>query len=710
MPRRGCPDVLAVRLDVDATSCARCCASAPSADEISVVDDQRRLSDLRRGTWRGRRATCSSCRTARTTSPRRETAVGPSSRRRSSRKQGSTRRCGGSRPPSSAPARRGPRIPSCAASAGRPSSRTGATACASAWHGCRRVSLSDARPRHRRRRLHRLALRPAPGGGAATHVVVLDKLTYAGNRANLDGVEHEFHQGDIADPDAVARAAEDCDAIVNFAAETHVDRSILGPAEFILTDVLGTQVLLDHVRHAQHSARARLDGRGLRRHPARRAGVQRGCAAPHVEPVFGVEGRRRAAGVRVRPDVRVDALVTRGANTYGPRQYPEKFLPLFITNALDGQHLPVYGDGRQRREWLHVEDHCDGIELALRRGGGRGLQHQRAGAREPGGREAHPRPDRRQARTSSGTSPTARATTAATPSTRPSCAGSAGRRRTPSTRAGWRRRSSGTARAASGGSRSSRASTAATTTRSTPPGSRSSVAGSPVRPGRAGFERDDGGRLRLLAALWKRSVKPHRASRDLGYRGLVGRSPFGSPPRVGARRRSRAAPCLRPGLPRARLDDDVGEPASTTTARDDHRRRGGARPRRPRLGPRPRDEPVGRLRLREARLELRADPRALLHGHARSGRRRRRPCASCWSRRRRRRSARPSPGRSTDSAGRQAKLDSGCARAQGRRSRSRRGRRCSPRTRSRRPQPISVERQRRTAASSSCRSTASSFR
>ncbi|HET7128822.1 MAG TPA: GDP-mannose 4,6-dehydratase, partial [Gaiellaceae bacterium] len=81
------------------------------------------------------------------------------------------------------------------------------------------------------------------------HVVVLDKLTYAGNRANLEGVEHEFHQGDIADPEIVARAASGVDAIVNFAAETHVDRSILGPAEFILTDVLGTQVLLDHARH-----------------------------------------------------------------------------------------------------------------------------------------------------------------------------------------------------------------------------------------------------------------------------------------------------------------------------------------------------------------------------------------------------------------------------------------------------------------------------
>src|SRR5947208_11828835 len=84
---------------------------------------------------------------------------------------------------------------------------------------------------------------------AGDEVVVLDKLTYAGNRANLEGVEHEFHHGDIADPEAVARAAQGVSAIVNFAAETHVDRSILGPAEFILTDVLGAQVLLDHARH-----------------------------------------------------------------------------------------------------------------------------------------------------------------------------------------------------------------------------------------------------------------------------------------------------------------------------------------------------------------------------------------------------------------------------------------------------------------------------
>ena len=199
-------------------------------------------------------------------------------------------------------------------------------------------------------------------------VVVLDKLTYAGNRANLEGVEHEFHQGDIADPDAVARAAQECDAIVNFAAETHVDRSILGPAEFILTDVLGTQVLLDHVRHAHlrlvHVSTDEVYGDIPLDAPACSEDAPLRTSSPYSASKAGGE-------LQVFAYVRtfgVDALVTRGANTYGPRQYPEKFLPLFITNALDGQHLPVYGDGRQRREWLHVDDHCDGIELALRHG------------------------------------------------------------------------------------------------------------------------------------------------------------------------------------------------------------------------------------------------------------------------------------------------------------------------------------------------------
>jgi len=199
-------------------------------------------------------------------------------------------------------------------------------------------------------------------------VVVLDKLTYAGNQANLEGVAHEFHRGDIADPDAVARAADGCDAIVNFAAETHVDRSILGPAEFVLTDVLGTQVLLDHARHNEkrlvHVSTDEVYGDIPLGAPA--------CAEDAPIRTSSPYSASKAGGdLMVLAYVRtfaVDALITRGANTYGPRQYPEKFLPLFVTNALDGLHLPVYGDGRQRREWLHVHDHCVAIDLVLRRG------------------------------------------------------------------------------------------------------------------------------------------------------------------------------------------------------------------------------------------------------------------------------------------------------------------------------------------------------
>jgi len=199
-------------------------------------------------------------------------------------------------------------------------------------------------------------------------VVVLDKLTYSGNRANLDGCDCEFVRGDICDPDAVAEAAAGCDAIVNFAAETHVDRSILGPAEFILTDVLGTQVLLDHARRAGsrlvHVSTDEVYGDVPPGAPPCTEDAPIRTSSPYSASKAGGElqvfAYFRTYGA--------DALVTRGANTYGPRQYPEKFLPLFVTNALDGLPLPVYGDGRQRREWLHVDDHCAGIDLALRKG------------------------------------------------------------------------------------------------------------------------------------------------------------------------------------------------------------------------------------------------------------------------------------------------------------------------------------------------------
>jgi dTDP-glucose 4,6-dehydratase len=207
--------------------------------------------------------------------------------------------------------------------------------------------------------VHRLA-------AAGDEVVVLDKLTYAGNRANLDGVEHEFHHGDIADPAAVAAAAEGCLAIVNFAAESHVDRSIIGPAEFIVTDVLGTQVLLEHARHAgirlvQVSTDEVYGDIPLGAPPC-------GEDAP-LRPSSPYSASKTGGDLQVLAYVRtygVDACITRGANNYGPRQYPEKFLPLFVTNAFEGRDLPVYGDGRQRREWLHAEDYCSAIDLVMR--------------------------------------------------------------------------------------------------------------------------------------------------------------------------------------------------------------------------------------------------------------------------------------------------------------------------------------------------------
>jgi dTDP-glucose 4,6-dehydratase len=202
---------------------------------------------------------------------------------------------------------------------------------------------------------------------AGDEAVVLDKLTYSGNRANLEGVEHRFVQGDICDPDAVAEAATGAEAIVNFAAETHVDRSILGPAEFIQTDVAGTQVLLDWCRATDtrlvHVSTDEVYG-----------DLEAGGASTEDDPLrpsSPYSASKAGGDLQVLAYVRtygVDASITRGANTYGPNQYPEKLIPLMVTNALDGLPLPVYGDGRQRREWLYADDHCAAIELVLREG------------------------------------------------------------------------------------------------------------------------------------------------------------------------------------------------------------------------------------------------------------------------------------------------------------------------------------------------------
>jgi dTDP-glucose 4,6-dehydratase len=198
-------------------------------------------------------------------------------------------------------------------------------------------------------------------------VVVLDKLTYSGNQANLEGVDCEFVQGDITDADALGRAGAGCDAVVNFAAETHVDRSILGAAEFIETDVLGTYVLLQWVRDSG----ARFVQVSTDEVYGDVPPGQSSSEEDRLHPSSPYSASKAGGDLQLVAAVRtysIDASITRGSNTYGPNQYPEKILPLFVTNALDGQPLPLYGDGRQTRDWLYVEDHCAGIELVLREG------------------------------------------------------------------------------------------------------------------------------------------------------------------------------------------------------------------------------------------------------------------------------------------------------------------------------------------------------
>ncbi|HEU4450932.1 MAG TPA: dTDP-glucose 4,6-dehydratase [Gaiellaceae bacterium] len=202
---------------------------------------------------------------------------------------------------------------------------------------------------------------------AGEEVVVLDKLTYSGRRENLEGVDCELLVGDIAEREDVARAAAGCEAVVNLAAETHVDRSILGATDFGRTEFFGTQVLLEEVRRtgARYVQVSTDEVYGDLAH----GGSAR--ETDPVEPSSPYSVAKAAGDLHVPAYVRtfgVNASITRGSNTYGPHQYPEKLVPLFVTNALDGQPLPLYGDGRQVRDWLHVEDHCAGIDFVLREG------------------------------------------------------------------------------------------------------------------------------------------------------------------------------------------------------------------------------------------------------------------------------------------------------------------------------------------------------
>ncbi|WP_135255578.1 dTDP-glucose 4,6-dehydratase [Thermus caldilimi] len=202
-------------------------------------------------------------------------------------------------------------------------------------------------------------------------IVVLDKLTYAGNLENLRGLEGRirFLRGDIADPRAVREALQGAEAVVNFAAESHVDRSLMDPRPFVRTNVEGTLVLLSEALRAgvQRFLQISTDEvYGDWRHTSKSAKEE-----DPLQPRSPYAASKAAADHLVLAyghSHNLDVVITRGSNTYGPYQYPEKIIPLFLTNALEGKPLPVYGDGSAVRDYLHVEDHCRGIDLVLHQG------------------------------------------------------------------------------------------------------------------------------------------------------------------------------------------------------------------------------------------------------------------------------------------------------------------------------------------------------
>ncbi|GAC1656117.1 MAG: dTDP-glucose 4,6-dehydratase [Candidatus Dormibacteraceae bacterium] len=202
-------------------------------------------------------------------------------------------------------------------------------------------------------------------------ITVLDKLTYAGNPANLAALEgtagYRFVRGDITDGELVDDLAGKVDAIVNFAAETHVDRSLLDPFAFVLTDVLGTGVLAEAARKHGHEVFLLVSTDEVYGDVTEGRSTEADAFRPRSPYSASKAGGELLARSYVE-SFGLPLVVTRGSNNYGPNQFPEKIIPLFITNALDGMELPIYGDGSAVRDYVHVEDHCVGIDLALHRG------------------------------------------------------------------------------------------------------------------------------------------------------------------------------------------------------------------------------------------------------------------------------------------------------------------------------------------------------
>jgi dTDP-glucose 4,6-dehydratase len=208
-------------------------------------------------------------------------------------------------------------------------------------------------------------------GTEVTGVTVYDKLTYAGNLANLaavaDDPRYTFVQGDICDGDLLDQVLPGHDVVVNFAAETHVDRSIHGPQDFIITNVVGTQTILDaclrhQVARTVHIGTDEVYG-----------SIDTGSWTENepLLPNSPYSAAKAAAEMLVRAyyvTYGLNVSSTRCSNNYGPYQFPEKVVPLFVTNLIDGGRVPLYGDGMNVRDWLHVDDHCRGIAIVMAKG------------------------------------------------------------------------------------------------------------------------------------------------------------------------------------------------------------------------------------------------------------------------------------------------------------------------------------------------------
>ena len=204
-------------------------------------------------------------------------------------------------------------------------------------------------------------------------ITVLDAMTYAGNPLNLasfaDDPRYRFVKGDVADPDALRAAIGDgVDAIVNFAAETHVDRSIDDPSVFVRTNVLGTQAILEAMRALRIARFIQVSTDEVYGELSVSAAAANPAALRPRNPYAASKAGGDLQVLAYRATYGLPVLITRGSNTYGPHQYPEKLIPAFTTNLIDGKSVPLYGDGRHTRDWIYVDDHARGILHVLERG------------------------------------------------------------------------------------------------------------------------------------------------------------------------------------------------------------------------------------------------------------------------------------------------------------------------------------------------------